>query len=105
MFKLNNIKIYKIFNSKIILIDNFLKKNFLDKITYLGIKKECDEIIQAVSKSIEMPLTKLSLFQESYINAHLENLFNIEMPFLQEQYFNSTKEILEYITLKQREII
>ena len=82
-----------------------LHKNFLDKITYLGIKKECDEIIQAVSKSIEMPLTKLSLFQESYINAHLENLFNIEMPFLQEQYFNSTKEILEYITLKQREII
>lgn len=82
-----------------------LHKNFLDKITYLGIKEECDEIIRAVSKSIEMPLTKLSLFQESYINAHLENLFNIEMPFLQEQYFNSTKEILEYITLKQREII
>jgi hypothetical protein len=82
-----------------------LHKNFLDKITYLGIKEECDEIIQAVSKSIEMPLTKLSLFQESYINAHLENLFNIEMLFLQEQYFNSTKEILEYITLKQREIV
>jgi Rps23 Pro-64 3,4-dihydroxylase Tpa1-like proline 4-hydroxylase len=32
MFKLNNIKIYKIFNSKTILIDDFLKKHFLDKI-------------------------------------------------------------------------
>jgi hypothetical protein len=51
-----------------------------------------------------MPLNKLTLFKESYINAQLEKIFNIEMPFLQEEYFTSTKEIIEYIIQKQRDM-
>jgi hypothetical protein len=81
-----------------------LHEKFLSNYQFISIKKIADSIVQSVVDSVDMPLNKLTLFQESYINAQLEKIFNIEMPFLQEEYFISTKEIIEYIIQKQRDM-
>jgi hypothetical protein len=40
-----------------------------------------------------------NLLQESWLNARLEVLYNIEMPFEQEKYFSNTQDIAKYIGL------
>ena len=70
---------------------------FLDKIPNLNIKVKADTIINAVVNKENIPISNLSLFQESYINGKLENIFNKEMPFKMEKYFTSTGQILEYL--------
>jgi hypothetical protein len=38
-----------------------------------------------------------NLLQESWLNARLELIYNKEMPFMQDQYFSNTLEIIEYL--------
>jgi len=73
-------------------------KNFLNFIPYQSHKKQCDLIIESVKSGTEMHIPKLTLFQESYINGGLENIYHKEMPFHQDEYFTSTKDMLYYIT-------
>jgi hypothetical protein len=82
---------------------NQLHGIFLDKNPYVNLKSQCDSLIKAVVDKEITDIPKLNLFQESYINAQLETLYEIEMPFLQQQYFKTTKEILNFIDQKQRE--
>jgi hypothetical protein len=70
---------------------------FLNFIPYTQNKQQCDDIVSAVQSRTEMPVPELNMFQESYINACLENLFGKEMPFYQENYFKNTKDVLYYI--------
>jgi hypothetical protein len=73
---------------------------FIQKQIYRDHKKQCDEIIHSIIMLECCNIPPLSLFQESYINGVLENRFGIEMPFIQNEYFKSTSEIIEYLCLK-----
>lgn len=72
-------------------------KKFIEFIPYLTHKSQCDQIIDQVISQTLVPIPKLTLLQESYINAELEKHFNKEMPFHQDEYFNSTQLVLQYI--------
>lgn len=73
-------------------------QKFVSFIPYVNHKTVCDEIIANIQNNQEVDIPKLTLFQESYINGQLENIFNKEMPFHQDRYFTSTKDVLHYIT-------
>jgi hypothetical protein len=72
-------------------------QKFLSFIPYASQKEMCDNIVSHVQQEKNIPIPDLTLFQESYINAQLENIFKKEMPFHQDKYFKSTKEISQYI--------
>jgi hypothetical protein len=73
-------------------------QQFVSFIPYVTHKQTCDEIVLCVQQGRDIEIPKLTLFQESYINGQLENIFNKEMPFHQNNYFTSTKDVLYYIT-------
>jgi hypothetical protein len=70
---------------------------FLNFITCRFHKQQCDQLVQNIvdQKNVEIP--KLTLFQESYMNACLENIYKKEMPFHNPDYFTSTKDVLHYL--------
>lgn len=72
--------------------EQFLKFN-----PFVNHKQQCDHIIDAITKQAYIDIPELSLFQESYINGCLENIYNKEMPFHQDKYFTSTKDVLYYL--------
>jgi len=72
-------------------------QKFISFIPYIDHKSQCDSIVSCVQQEKEIDIPKLTLFQESYINSKLENMFNKEMPFHQDRYFTSTKDVLYYI--------
>jgi hypothetical protein len=79
--------------------EEFYKQHnkFLSFIPYILHKEQCDQVINYVNQGIDFPIPKLTLFQESYINGQLENIYSKEMPFHQDKYFTSTKDLLYYI--------
>jgi hypothetical protein len=76
-----------------------LQDNFLQQQIYRNDLSTCNEIINAISKNSHIGIPKLTLFQESYINGRLENMYNKEMFFLQRNYYKNTKEIIEYLNV------
>jgi hypothetical protein len=72
-------------------------QKFISFIPYIDHKHMCDHIVLSVQQGQDIAIPRLTLFQESYINAQLENIFNREMPFHQDSYFTSTKDVLYYI--------
>lgn len=75
------------------LYDKFILQN-----PYVHHKTHCDEIINSIICSHGVSMPELTLFQESYINGKLEQLYpGLEMPFVQYEYFTNTKDIIEYI--------
>jgi hypothetical protein len=73
-------------------------KKFLSFIPYQNHKQQCDHIIDCVRINTQIHVPELTLFQESYINGCLENIYGKEMPFHQDRYFTSTVDMLYYIT-------
>ena len=76
-----------------------LHKDFLSRQIFRNDKKQCDALLASIANKQSVPIPNLSVLQESYINAKLENLYQIEMPFIQEKYFNSTQDIVQYINV------
>jgi hypothetical protein len=76
-----------------------LHQQFLDKQIFKNSKIQADSVISAVQQRQEMPISELSLLQESYINGILERMYNIEMPFEQPVYFSNTNEIIKHLGL------
>ena len=74
-----------------------LHQEFLSRQPQAQYKVECDKIIDCVRLEKYATISKLTLFQESYLNAQLELLYNLEMPLQQDQYWADTYQILEYI--------
>jgi hypothetical protein len=71
--------------------------NFLSFISCKDHKQHSDHIVECVRTNTEVDIPKLTIFQESYINGCLENIYRKEMPFHQDRYFTSTKDVLNYI--------
>lgn len=74
-----------------------LHHEFLQKQIYKDSKTQADDIILAVQNRHDKNIPRLSLLQESYINATLENLYQVEMPFVQPVYFSTTAQILKHL--------
>jgi hypothetical protein len=74
-----------------------LHKKFLTLIPYVGHQEQCDNIVLAIQKNQRQIIPPLTLFQESYINAQLENIYKKEMPFHNINYFTSTEDVLQYL--------
>lgn len=74
-----------------------LHDKFLFKLGNLSVKQQCDDIILAVLNKENIDIPHLSLLQESYVNGKLEQLFQKEMPFYQNNYFTNTRDIVQYI--------
>ena len=72
---------------------------FLSKQIFRSHKTDCDTILDKVVQKNPQPISDLTVLQESYINAVLEKTYKKEMPFMQEKYFNSTQEIVQYINV------
>jgi hypothetical protein len=76
-----------------------LHQEFVKRQLYKHDKTHADSIILSVQNKQEIPIAKLRLLQESYINGVLENIYHIEMPFKQLEYFSNTKEIIKHLNL------
>jgi hypothetical protein len=76
-----------------------LHQEFVKRQIYKYDKTQADSIISGVQNKQEIPIAKLKLLQESYINGVLERMYNIEMPFKQLEYFSNTKEIIKHLNL------
>jgi hypothetical protein len=74
-----------------------LHKKFLTLIPYIDHQLQCDNIISAIQQEQTQIIPSLTLFQESYINGQLENIYKKEMPFHDLNYFTSTKDVLQYL--------
>ena len=72
-------------------------QTFVSKIQFLDHYTQCQNIIHDIQQERDCAIPKLTLFQESYINSQLENFYHKEMPFHQDKYFTSTKDVLYYI--------
>jgi len=78
---------------------------FLEKQNYKDLKIDTDCIIQSMllNETINA-VPALSLFQESYIDAVIENKFNIKLPLNRISYFHDTYDIVKFINKSQNEI-
>jgi hypothetical protein len=74
-----------------------LHQKFLAQIPYIDNQVQCDDIVLAVQSNQDQAIPALTLLQESYINAKIENIYKKEMPFHDLNYFTSTKDMLQYI--------
>jgi len=59
----------------------YAHEKFLNFNPYIKHKEQADVIIDAITQQAHINIPKLTLFQESYINGCLENIYNKEMPF------------------------
>ena len=112
VFPMSSFYDYEKFNNEISKIEEFFDLNFIKRqykhahekfmqgLTYfLNLNVLPDKIISAVQEKTELEFGNLTFLQESYINGNLERIYGKEMPFLQEDYFTNTKEIIEYLQL------
>jgi hypothetical protein len=74
-----------------------LHEKFLSMIPYQFHKDQCDGILETIYSNKDLSIPKLTLLQESYLNAQLEKKYNKEMPFNDSTYFTSTADVLYYI--------
>jgi hypothetical protein len=74
-----------------------LHNEFLSTQFQKDYKAQCDYIIDCIVNGVYVIIPKLSLFQESYINAKIELATNKIMPFEQLDYFTNTEEIIAYL--------
>lgn len=89
----------KFLKREFVINDAFYKRHqdFMNFIPFIKHKEQCDRIIDSIVNKQHIDLPKLTLLQESYINGNLENIYQKEMPFHQEKYFNSTEDVLYYL--------
>jgi hypothetical protein len=74
--------------------------NFITKINEFEKVENCNQILNAIQENIHLPIN-FDVLQEAWLNGQLENLYSMEMPFHQEEYFQDTTEILNFIDSKK----
>jgi hypothetical protein len=73
-----------------------LHGKFLENQLHKNSKKQCDKILARIQAKEIFDFENLDLFQESYLTAHIENVYNIELPN-NEHWFLNSSEILNQI--------
>ena len=75
-----------------------LYKEFIKRQPYKHSKTDCDALLTRIFAGEEFDIPKLTLFQESYMNAKLENHYGVEMPFHPVVWFTNSQEIFKITT-------
>ncbi len=92
-------KIVEYFNIEYSIDVEWYKEIWSEFIGHIKQLSEVD-IAMATLDAIKLKQFKtidFNLLQESWLNARLELIYNKEMPFMQDQYFSNTLEIIEYL--------
>lgn len=69
---------------------------FREKVIQIDQEQDSLDVLQCVIDRKNRPI-KFNIVQEAYLNAELEKLYGIEMPFDQEQYFVDTNDINKHL--------
>ena len=70
---------------------------FQNRIQNFGTRDRCKKIIDALENKDNIPITDIDLIEEAFLNSWIETTHrNILAPFTND-YFKTTKEILDYI--------
>lgn len=72
-----------------------LYAEFIKRQPYIHSKTDCDALLARIFAGEEFDIPKLTLFQESYMNAKLEEHYNVEMPFHDLVWFTNSQEIFK----------
>jgi hypothetical protein len=75
-----------------------LHNKFLQNQPYKNSKKFCDQLLRKIHNSELFEIPKLDLLQESYLTAHIELQYNVELPNTN-AWFVHSQEIFEIINL------
>jgi hypothetical protein len=75
-----------------------LHNKFLQNQPYKNSKKFCDQLLRKIHDSELFEIPKLDLLQESYLTAHIELQYNVELPNTN-AWFVHSQEIFEIINL------
>ena len=89
----------KKFNLQILVDQNAhdLHKEFQNTIQQLNTRDRCAKIIDALKNQDDVAITDIDLIEQAYINSWIETTHNnILAPFTND-YFKTTKEILDYV--------
>ena len=91
-------KIKDFFNLTFVDIDlSKLHNEFMKRQFHVGYKKECDDIVDLIIQRKSAIIPKLSLFRESYINAHIELKTGKVLPIGRDEYFKTTDEFIKLL--------
>ena len=71
---------------------------FITPIDAIHQNNQAHQILTLIVDKKSEPID-FNLLQEAWLNARLSNLYGKEMPFHQEQYFQNTTEIIEYLNI------
>lgn len=77
-----------------------LYAEFLVRQPYMHIKIKCDELLQRIFDQEEFTIPPLTLLEESYMNACIEQKYNVEMPFIQPVWFRNSVDIFNHLGKK-----
>lgn len=79
-----------------------LHDKFLQRQPYKNSKKVCDQLLTNIFNNEPFEIPKLDLLQESYLIAHIELQYNIELPTT-DAWFVHSQEIFKYLkTIHER---
>jgi len=73
-----------------------LWKNFINQNSVITDEIYVNQVLTAIKNKTNIPIA-LNIIQEAWLDAQLENLYNIEMPPEQDQYFKTTDDINYYL--------
>ncbi len=76
-----------------------LWNKFIVKVDAIKLNNESFIILDNIKSNQSVDID-FNLIQEAWLNGQLEKIYNIEMPFHQEEYFKNTNEIIEFIKSK-----
>lgn len=73
-----------------------LWSQFISKVDAIAQERHALYVYDSIINQRNIPIN-LNILQEAWLNAVLENKFKKEMPFHMEEYFPTTKDIIEFI--------
>jgi hypothetical protein len=76
-----------------------LHEKFIARQPYRTSKSDCDQLLQQIYNKKVFDLPRLTLLQESYMNACLEQRYHVEAPFDQPVWFANSQHILKHFDL------
>lgn len=75
-----------------------LHNNFLQRQPYKDSKKFCDQLLTKIFNNTLFELPNLDLLQESYLTAHIELQYNVELPNT-DAWFVHSQEIFKFLNI------
>jgi len=76
-----------------------IHEEFLSRNKILQTHKNTDIVLNAIKKNENIPVPPLDIIQQAYVYAELEKKYDFIIMPMTEDFFKTTKEVIDYITL------